>query len=160
MNLPKLIATFFGSGLLKPASGTWGSLATLPFVWLIFWASDGNTMMAFGLLASATGAATGIGWWATAKYLEATGSHDPSEVVIDEVAGQLLTFLVALFFIPVFTWDVFLAAFLLFRIFDITKVWPANWADGQLEGATGVMLDDLFAGVYAGLVLILVHRFI
>ena len=159
MNLPKLIATFFGSGLLKPAPGTWGSLATLPFAWGLIWAADGDTMRTILFLGAAVVVSAASGWWATAKYLEQTGAHDPGEVVIDEVAGQFLTFLVAAPFMPLYRLDVFVAAFVLFRVFDITKIWPASWADGKLAGATGVMLDDLFAGVYAGAVLVLVSQF-
>ncbi len=157
MDVPKLIATFFGAGQLNPAPGTWGSVVTLPLVWLLIQVGGGNTLYTVGFLALGTAIAAGIGWWSTARYLEQTGKHDPSEVVIDEVAGQLMTFLVAAPFMHLNSLDVFVAGFFLFRFFDITKIWPANWADSQLEGATGVMLDDLFAGVYAGLILILIN---
>jgi len=150
MNLPTLTATFFGVGNFRPAPGTWGSAAALPFIWLVLWFGGTAGLALFTVLAIAAG------WWATAKYLEATGKSDPGEVVIDEVAGQALTYLVAAPFINVFSLDVFAAGFVLFRVFDIVKVWPANWADQQLPGAAGVMIDDLFAGVYGGGILILV----
>jgi len=66
---------------------------------------------------------------------------------VDEVAGQLLTLSLA----PL-TWQGFLAAFLAFRVFDIVKPWPASWADRDLDGGLGVMMDDMFAGAYGALI--------
>ena len=85
-----------------------------------------------------------IGWWASDRYVKATGREDPPEIVIDEVAAQWL----ALAVVPV-TLAGFLAAFFVFRLFDTLKPWPASWADAEVEGGAGVMLDDLFAGLYS-----------
>ncbi len=150
MTASTLIATFFGVGRFRPAPGTWGSAAALPIIWIALWLGEMGGLTVF------FAAALGAGWWATARYLAATGKRDPGEVVIDEVAGQALTYLVAAPFVNVFSLDVFAAGFVLFRLFDIVKVWPASWADRTLPGATGVMVDDIIAGVYAGLVLILI----
>lgn len=132
------IVTFGGVGLLPFAPGTWGSAAALPFGWLL--ASIG------GWPALIIGAAivSVIGWRAADSYIAATGREDPPEIVIDEVAAQWL----ALSVVPL-TFIGYFAAFFVFRAFDTLKPWPASWADNEVEGGAGVMLDDLFAGVYA-----------
>ena len=78
---------------------------------------------------------------AHSKYLN---TNDPSRIIIDELVGQWIT----LFFLPP---DLlyYLIGFLLFRFFDIFKPWPANWADRKLHGGLGIMLDDVFAGIYS-----------
>jgi len=133
-----LISTWFGAGLLPVAPGTWGSAAALPFAWLIValggqWALLGASLAAFI-----------IGIWAAEIYGRRSGLKDASPIVIDEVAGQWLT-LVPAPLDPL----IYLAGFLLFRAADIVKPWPANWADRSLDGGLGVMLDDVFAGLYA-----------
>ncbi len=140
--LAKLLATWFGAGLLPKAPGTWGSLAALPFAWII---AGWGGQAALGL---ATVIVTVVGWWAAELYSRQTGISDPSEVVIDEVAGQWLTLLV----VPPNPWF-YLAGFALFRLFDIRKPWPVSWADRTLPGGLGIMVDDLFAGIYAAVVL-------
>ena len=137
-----LVATWFGSGLLPKIPGTWGSAAALPFAWVI--ASYGGP---WALLAAAT-AAFAVGTWAAEVYSRHAGIKDAGAIVIDEVAGQWLT--LAPFAPEPAT---YLIGFLLFRIADIAKPWPANWADRSLGGGLGVMLDDLVAGMYAGLAL-------
>ena len=87
-----------------------------------------------------------LGWWACISLPER--DEDPGWVVIDEVAGQWF----ALAFAPMTLWGT-LAAFALFRLFDIWKPWPVSWADQQLPGAASIMLDDLLAGAYAALCL-------
>ena len=134
-----LLATWFGAGLTPYASGTWGSLAALPLAWLI---------LHFGgiwHLAAATVAVSLIGWWAAEQYIRAKGREDPGDVVIDEVAGQWLTLLAAGDNIGLIA-----IGFILFRIADIVKPWPASWADRNVKGGLGTMVDDLFAGLYAG----------
>lgn len=135
-----LLATWFGSGLLPKAPGTWGSLAALPFAWLIVWAGGPIA------LACAAAAAFGIGWWASDIY--AKGRDDPGEVVIDEVAGQWLVLIAA----PLDP-AIYALGFVLFRIADITKPWPAYLAERRLPGGLGIMADDIIAGVYAGALL-------
>ncbi len=146
MTLPfpvaKFLATWFGAGLLPKAPGTWGSLAAVPFAWGLYHLGGRP------LLAAATVAVSLIGWWASEVYIRKTGIQDPGEVVIDEVAGQWLTLLV----VPPVPL-LYLAGFALFRLFDIRKPWPVSWADTRIGGGLGVMVDDLFAGIYAALCL-------
>ncbi len=137
------IVTFGGVGLLPFAPGTWGSAAALPFGWILAVLGGWQAL----LIGAATVAA--IGWWASERYVKATGRQDPPEIVIDEVAAQWL----ALAVVPV-TLSGFFAAFFVFRLFDTLKPWPASWADAEVEGGAGVMLDDLFAGLYCVLPLL------
>jgi phosphatidylglycerophosphatase A len=137
-----LLATWFGVGLIPIAPGTWGSLAALPVAWAIhsLWGATG--------LVIAIAIVFFVGWWAAATVSKAGAIKDPGAVVIDEVAGQWLVLLAA----PrdPLAW---VLAFLLFRIFDIWKPWPVRWADRDITGGLGVMLDDLLAAVYAALAL-------
>jgi phosphatidylglycerophosphatase A len=109
------------------------------------------------LLAAGVVAATVAGFWACARYLPGLADQDPDEVVIDEVAGQWLALLIpALAFAfgpgsPVWLpWPAWVGAFVLFRLFDIRKPWLVGRADRE-GGIRGVMLDDLWAGLFAGL---------
>ncbi len=141
-----VLATWFGSGLVKFAPGTWGSLAALPFAWLIYenWQTPG--------LAVATMLVFLIGVWVSHIHAQQLPDEDPSEIVIDEVAGMWLTLLV----VPQ---DVvyYAIGFVFFRIADIWKPWPVSWADRSIKGGAGIMLDDIFAGAYAALALLAVH---
>jgi phosphatidylglycerophosphatase A len=144
-----VIATWFGSGLLPRAPGTWGSLAALPFAWLISYAGGWIALMVATILIFA------LGVWAADKAAKETGVQDPGSIVIDEVAGQWMTL------IPIGTDPLaFLIGFVLFRAADIFKPWPASWADRTLKGGIGVMLDDALAAVYPLIVMILYHHLI
>lgn len=110
----------------------------------------------FPLLALATIVATAAGFWACGRELADRPGDDPSEIVIDEVAGQWLALLFPSFgfwWIGLDSWNFpypgWLAAFALFRLFDIWKPWVIGRADAR-EDAAGVMLDDLWAGLFAG----------
>ena len=145
-----LIATFFGVGHLRPAPGTWGSLAALPAAWVLM-LLGGWWLLSLGILAAFFG-----GLCATRAETAGTENHDPSEIVIDEVAGQWIALLpVALGAAltgaaPTALYPGWIAAFLLFRLFDITKPWLVGWADRRND-PLGVMLDDVFAGIFAAL---------
>lgn len=149
MRLATAIATLFGLGRLKPGPGTWASAAAVA-------AGVGiHGLGSFPLLALATVAVAGLGWWAVGAALPAFADKDPAEIVIDEVAGQWLTLLAPSFGFWMmgldsgnFPWPGWLGAFLAFRLFDIWKPWLVGRAD-RVPGATGVMLDDLVAGVLA-----------
>ncbi len=143
-----LVATFFGSGLLKPASGTWGSLAALAPGLLI-----ADYFGAPGLLIGAA-LAYAAGHWASTVWINGTEDKDPSPIVIDEVAGMWLTMTLA----PLTPLGILLA-FALFRLFDIVKPWPVRWVDKKVGGATGIMLDDVLAGIWAALVLLAMLEF-
>lgn len=145
-----LITTFFGAGRLRPAPGTWGSLAALPAALGLFY-----LVGLWGFLAL-TVAVFFIGWWATHIHTQGAEDHDPSYIVIDEVAGQWI----ALWPVMIGAthvgadvtalWPGWVAAFVLFRLFDITKPGPIGWADRRGD-ALGVMLDDVIAGVFAAI---------
>jgi phosphatidylglycerophosphatase A len=144
-----ITATWFGTGLLPRAPGTWGSAAALPFAWVL--AGAGGS----ALLLAATLACFLVGWWASAVYVARTAATDPGEIVIDEVAGQWLV-LSAAPLDPL----AYLAGFALFRLFDVWKPWPVRWADDSIGGGLGVMLDDILAGLYglAGMAVFLAVR--
>ena len=135
-----LLATWFGAGLMPKIPGTWGSAAALPFAWVIAYFGG-----PFALLA-ASFVAFGVGIWAADVYGRHSGIKDAGPIVIDEVAGQWLT----LFAVPANP-VAYLIGFFYFRLFDILKPWPASWADRDVKGGLGVMLDDMFAGVYAAI---------
>lgn len=146
--MTQLIATFFYVGHIRPAPGTWGSLAALPAAWVIC-----VTLGPWGLFCAVI-LSYGLGHWATAAETRGKDDHDPSEIVIDEVCGQWIALLPVAFGaanagVPVTAlWPGWIAAFVLFRLFDITKWGPVGWADRK-HGPTGVMLDDVFAGLMA-----------
>ncbi len=135
-----MVATFFGAGRMKPGPGTWGSLATVA-LWAIVahflpssWVLPANIGLA--LLAIA------VGIPAATLVARASAKKDPQFVVIDETAGQLITLIGA----PL-VWKSFLAGFILFRAFDIVKPPPVRQLERLPEG-TGIVLDDVAAGLY------------
>lgn len=139
-----LLATGLGSGLVYPAPGTWGSFAglfiALPF--LIF-----TSPLIIGIMAVFF---TLSGLWASKKYIEDRPEQsDPSEVVIDEIAGIF----VALIPCPA---DFFYIAvtFVIFRFFDIVKPWPIGLLDKNIKGASGIMADDILAGIFTAILVI------
>jgi len=151
--MSKAIATFLGAGFLRPASGTWASAITVAIA-IAAYEAGLALAIPLGLVLALV-----LGFWAVPIYLRDTGGEDPSEVVIDEVAGQLLALCFTV--IPLWrhgvedllfgAWPGWVAPFLLFRLFDIWKPWLVGRAD-RMGGAKGVMLDDLWAGLFAGIV--------
>jgi phosphatidylglycerophosphatase A len=147
------IGTFFGAGLLKPGPGTYGSIAA---VLLWFGAAHLLHPATFALAvgtAIAALAATLIGIPAATIVARESGREDPGHVVIDEVAGQLI----ALIAIPA-DWRHAAISLLLFRIFDILKPPPIRQLE-RLPGGTGIMLDDVAAGLFALLLAQIIHLF-
>jgi phosphatidylglycerophosphatase A len=136
-----LVATFFGAGRLKPGPGTWGSVATI-IVWAL---ASSQIPVASHTWATITAAAfvTLIGIPAATIVARAATLKDPQFVVIDEVAGQLVT----LVGVPL-AWKTFLAGLILFRVFDMWKPFPIRHLERLPEG-TGIVVDDLGAGIYA-----------
>ena len=134
------LCSCFGIGRLGRAPGTVASLVATVAGALIAALAGSGWLVLLALLVFA------LGWRACRDLPEV--EQDPGWVVIDEVAGQWL----ALAFAPLTPWGV-LAAFALFRLFDIWKPWPVSWADRELGGAGSIMLDDMLAGAYAALVL-------
>lgn len=140
--LASLLATWFGTGYLKPAPGTWGTLGALPI---------GVILLYFGLpvLAIALLVLLPIAYWSIFVTEQQGGVHDDPRIVIDEAAGIWT----ALLFCQFETLHI-LAAFVLFRFFDILKPWPVSWADKKIANAFGTLLDDVIAGIMAGVVII------
>ena len=134
------IATFCGTGRAPFASGTIGSFVALLPIWLIHQNFGSNGLILFGIILFF------VGIWASSIFIKISGEHDPKPVVIDEVVGQAIT----ISFLPLGIKE-YALAFVLFRIFDITKMWPANWAEGLSFFGLAVMLDDVIAGIYAGI---------
>ena len=145
-----MIATFFGIGHLRPAPGTWGSLAALPVALLLH-----LLVGPWGLLV-ATALVFFTGLWATVMETHGADDKDPGYIVIDEVAGQWVALLPVSFGAAqagadiAALWPGFVAAFLLFRLFDIWKPGPIGVIDRRGD-ALGVMLDDIVAGVFAAI---------
>jgi len=142
-----LLATWFGVGLIRPAPGTWGTIAGLltwyflpqahPWIWLI--------LPLFILLS----------WFVCELANKASDSGDHSSIVIDEVAGILVT----LAFVP-HTLLAYGLAFFLFRLFDIWKPWPISWVDQNMKGGWGILFDDLIAGFFAGAIIFTLFYYI
>ena len=139
--LAALVATVLGIGYSPLMPGTLGSLAALPLAYVV---------MGFGPLAlwATTLVVTVVGTWAAGRFCELTGKHDNQRIVIDEVAGYLLT----LALVPRTAANLILG-FLLFRLLDIAKPWPIGVVDRRVKGGFGVMADDLLAGLIAAVVL-------
>lgn len=153
MRLSTTIASVLGIGYFKIAPGTVMSAVAVPPAFLIATYGGSTALFAASLLAFA------IGVWACDGHVRTHGRKDPSECVIDELAGQWLTCVFAA--LPLAASGVslsaFALAFILFRLFDIWKPWPVSWADQTLEGGFGVMADDMLAGLMAGIIVVLVR---
>ena len=147
-----VISTVFGIGYFPQAQGTIMSAIALPFGILIAMYGGG----ALGLLGAALIALV-IGVVACADHVRETGNPDPSECVIDELAGQWL----ASAFVAWGTVSLpaFFVSFILFRVFDIWKPWPVSWAEEKLPGGWGVMMDDIVAGLIAGVLSFAAHYY-
>ena len=135
------ISTFFNTGYLPLAPGSWASLITAA---IVFAASKLFHPVSFLWLPLATLPIIIIGIYASSRAEKLLGSKDPQPIVIDEVAGQM----VSLWWLPV-TIPVYLIAFVLFRLFDIFKPFPINRVDRSVRGGWGVMFDDILAGLFS-----------
>lgn len=165
------LATMFGIGNAKFAPGTLGSLAAAVLAWPVL-----KLPLGWIVLLAGVGIITILGTRASRMYMAAhENMHDPSAIVIDEWAGQWLTYSVW------HLWLLFIAGtaeaavpllqavsasplhlfygFILFRFFDIMKPWPIRWADRTIKSGWGVMFDDLLAAVFAGTLLFAIYFF-
>ncbi len=142
-----VLGTWFGCGRVPYAPGTAGTIGAVPLYLLI---------RGFGpaVVLAAAAVITAIGVWASYVVIEKTKLKDPQIVVIDEVAGVLVTLAAA----PL-TWRALVVGVVLFRVFDQFKPWPANVAEKRLPGGWGVMMDDIAAGVWGALVLLVLRRY-
>ncbi len=141
-----LVSTWFGAGFLPIAPGTWGSLAAIPVAHLIV-----MVWGVWGLAGFALGVAV-VGTHAAGETARLRGVHDPSEVVVDEVAGQAIALIPVYALVPpgavALRIGTVLLAFLLFRILDVWKPGPIGWLE-RLPGGFGIMADDLLGGAVA-----------
>ena len=135
------LAFGFGSGLAPFAPGTFGTLAAVPLYLLM-------QPLSLPLYLAVVVIAFIAGIWICGVAGSDLGVHDHGGIVWDEFVGLWVTMIAA----PA-GWPWVVAGFLLFRLFDIWKPWPIRWADQQVSGGFGVMLDDLIAGLYALLVM-------
>tara|TARA_B100000925_G_scaffold238322_1_gene187239 strand:+ start:128 stop:589 length:462 start_codon:yes stop_codon:yes gene_type:complete len=141
-----VVATCFGVGSIPFAPGTWGSLFAVLLIFNITFLQDWIVLVAFLVVA--------LSWWICVKVHKDTKS-DSSEIVIDEFAGMFVT---CMFINHDFISLVF--AFLFFRFFDIFKPWPISWADKNIKGGPGILIDDLLAGFFAGILMLAISEFI
>lgn len=144
-SIARLLATWFGCGCSPKAPGTAGSLGALLAAWL-FTQIPGFQLWSL-LLAAAL--LTPVAIWSSSVVARLERRDDPQIIVIDEVLGQWITLAAA----PAFSWPWVLAAFVLFRLFDILKPWPVRRLEA-LHGGAGIVADDLAAGLYGWVVLL------
>lgn len=135
------LAFGFGSGLLSRAPGTMGTVAAVPFAFAIP-LLDGFTLVVFLTIAFLGGS------WICQRVAQRLGVEDYGGIVWDEMVG----YWVAVAWLPI-QWPWLLAAFVLFRFFDIVKPWPISAIDAEIGGGFGIMLDDVLAGLYTAILL-------
>ncbi|NNE66356.1 MAG: phosphatidylglycerophosphatase A [Pyrinomonadaceae bacterium] len=158
-SIAKILSTC-GVGYLPLAPGTWGSavgvLIYLAAVQLAFQYKIVSPAVCFAITSIVFVAFALIAFWASSRTAESLGGKDPQIVVVDEVLGQLVTFL----FVPfTFSWKLILAGFVLFRLFDIWKPYPVKEFE-KLPGGIGICADDIVAGIYAGTCLAVLNVFV
>lgn len=134
-----ILSSWFGSGLMPFAPGTFGTLASLPLVIILNYLGPVSAIISLIVIIP-------IAVWASGAGKILLKRDDPKEVVIDEAAGMFLT----VFLLPV-SWMNFIPGFLLFRLFDILKPFPIGMIDRRIRGGVGIVLDDIVAGIYANI---------
>lgn len=142
----------FGSGLAPKAPGTFGSAFALLFIPAWLFLGFGYTVVAIAVMSL-------IGIYICDRTANIMGVHDDGRIVWDEFAGQSITFL-PLIYLQQMNWIWVLVGFALFRLFDVWKPWPISVIDRQVQGGFGIMLDDLIAGIWAALCIILYFYFV
>ena len=151
-----LALTTWGVGFIPGAPGTYGSaigVAIYLFMAEAVSRAGLSSPLANALVSVSMAAFCLLGIWAADRSVPLLGNDDPSEAVVDEVMGQLITFL----FVPFFPgWPFVLVGFLLFRLFDIWKPYPVRTLE-VLPGGLGICADDMVAGVYAGICLAIIY---
>jgi len=140
-NVWHFLAFGFGTGLAKKAPGTWGTLAGLALLPLLY-------LLPLWLGLVVIGLASVFGIWLCGRVADDLGVHDHGGIVWDEIVGIWIT----LILLPN-TWQWWLLGFVLFRILDIFKPWPISWLDRHVAGGLGIMLDDMLAGLIAAALL-------
>jgi len=145
-----LFLSFFGVGFLPKAPGTWGTLATLPFLYVLG-RFNPPWVLFIPFLIIMTVMSSYVAELVQKKY----ALHDPQFIVIDEVLGMTTAWL----FIQTHNLTHLFILFVLFRFFDIVKFWPASYFDKKVQHGAGTILDDIVSGVYAGLIYLIINHF-
>lgn len=145
-----LFLSFFGVGYLPVAPGTWGTLATLPFLYVL-----GRFNPPYFLFIPFIIILTIISSFVAEIVQKKFDLHDPSFIVIDEVLGMSVAWL----FIQWHNLSHLLVLFALFRFFDIVKFWPASFFDKKVHHGAGTILDDIVSGLYAGLAYLVINHY-
>lgn len=154
--MKRLAASCFGLGWLPIAPGTWGSLPSA-IVFALMCHFDISAVATSIAMAALALAGSVVCIKCAPAAIAATGKTDPREVVADEFAGQAVTF-IPIGAVPTGQiWAAAVLGFLLFRLFDIVKPWPIRKIE-KLPKSWGILADDLLAGVYAGLTLLVCFR--
>lgn len=138
----QFLALGFGSGLAPKAPGTFGTLAAIPFYFLLAELTPLYYLIGLIILSAA-------GVYICGKAASDVGVHDHPAIVWDEFVGYFIT----MFMIPI-SWQTVLVGFILFRLFDILKPWPISFIDKKMTGGMGIMFDDILAGLFS---LIIMH---
>ena len=156
INFTKIFVSIFYIGYIRYAPGTWGSLASLAILFFLF-----NIMnISLPILIILFVFLFFLSNYLINYFSSFTHSHDSKQIVIDEFLG---VFFIFLFYDIIFIYNDFITCLLIFvnfRIFDIFKIFPANYIDKQLPSGYGVILDDIIAGMYAVLTMIIINVFI
>lgn len=148
-NIDILFLSVFGSGFFPWAPGTFGTLVTIPFLYGLG-TLGAPAFMYIPFIVIATAGACFV-----ADYTQRTYKlHDPSWIVIDESLGIATTWL----FLEKHTLLHYTIIFVLFRFFDIVKIWPASYFDKKVKHGAGTILDDIISGIFAGLVYLLIVK--
>ena len=141
-----VLATCFGVGSIPFAPGTWGSLFAVLLIYNITFLQEWITLSSVLIVA--------FSWWVCVEVHKETKS-DSSEIIIDEFAGM---FVACMFINHDFISLIF--AFLFFRFFDIVKPWPISWVDKNIKNGPGILIDDLLAGLFAGILMLAISKII
>lgn len=142
------LAVGFGSGLLKPAPGTWGTLAGLMLSILLWNITQSNLFFIFLAVISFI-----FGCYLCQKTSNDLGVHDDGRIVWDEIVAIFLMFA----FLPEYNWFTYILTFISFRIFDILKPYPIRYFDEKLESGLGIMVDDILAAIFASISLYIIY---
>jgi phosphatidylglycerophosphatase A len=174
--IAEIISTCFYVGKIKYAPGTFGSIVAFPLSYLILYLInyyikfsnlESQVKIIFWTMITMSVILFIIGTISSHIYAQNTGNNDPSEVVIDEVVGQMLTIILC-FMSSIFVSQsslvnylsdnniniifLIILPFCLFRLFDILKPWPINWCDNNIKGGFGIMFDDILAAIFATII--------
>lgn len=177
-NTATTISTYFGIGNVKHAPGTFGSIATFPLFLLLNFILLKLNIKTLPQLALSYGIflalLTALAFWAVKIYINTNKKEDPSEVVVDEVIGQAIAFIIptllTIYYLTYITVELtftnsfsiimtiilILSPIIFFRLFDIVKPGLIGYYDNNVSGAKGIIMDDVIAGIYAGLTVSLI----